>query len=181
MLIYNICYIQRGNEVLLLNREKPSWMGCWNGIGGKLEAGESPRESMERELAEETGITPTELTFKGIVSWMVDGTRFGGMYLYAASVEKSFTYNTPIKTDEGILDWKRVDWIMDVHNQGVASNMPQVLQGMRSDMYCYDYHCIFEKGKLLDITATQIDSTLERDEVQREAYLQKYAVMINSS
>ncbi|NEZ41062.1 NUDIX hydrolase [Paenibacillus alvei] len=181
MLIYNICYIQRGNEVLLLNREKPSWMGCWNGIGGKLEAGESPRESMERELAEETGITPKDLTFKGIVSWMVDRTRFGGMYLYAASVEESFTYDTPMKTDEGILDWKRVDWIMDVHNQGVASNMPQVLQGMRSDLHCYDYHCIFEKGKLLNMIAIQIDPALEWDEVQREVYLEKYAVMIHSS
>jgi 8-oxo-dGTP diphosphatase len=50
-----------------MNREFPPWMGCWNGIGGKLEPDESPLESMKREIIEETNITDCELTFKGLV------------------------------------------------------------------------------------------------------------------
>lgn len=30
---YTICFIKRGDEILLLNREKSSWMGSWNGVG----------------------------------------------------------------------------------------------------------------------------------------------------
>lgn len=48
---YNICFIKQGDRILLLNREKPSWMGCWNGVGGKLEPEESPTQSMIREIS----------------------------------------------------------------------------------------------------------------------------------
>lgn len=108
MLKYNICFIKRGQEVLLLNREYPSWMGCWNGIGGKLELQETPRESMIREIEEETNIRDYVLHFKGMVTWTSDGSNFGGMYAYVAEVLESFTYPTPIKTVEGILDWKNI-------------------------------------------------------------------------
>jgi hypothetical protein len=54
MLKYNICFVKRGDEILLLNREKASWMGCWNGIGGKLEPMETPREAMIRFMLNDT-------------------------------------------------------------------------------------------------------------------------------
>lgn len=56
MITYNICFIRRGDQILLLNRQKSSWMGAWNGIGGKIEQGESPVESVRREVLEETGL-----------------------------------------------------------------------------------------------------------------------------
>ncbi|MCK5130449.1 MAG: NUDIX domain-containing protein, partial [Clostridiales bacterium] len=45
---YTICFIKRNDEILLLNRENDSWMGCWNGVGGRLEDGESPTECILR-------------------------------------------------------------------------------------------------------------------------------------
>lgn len=45
MIKYNLCYIRKENKILLLNRELPGWMGCWNGVGGKLQANEEPRVS----------------------------------------------------------------------------------------------------------------------------------------
>ncbi|MDT2194339.1 NUDIX domain-containing protein [Paenibacillus larvae] len=41
MITYNICFIRRGDQILLLNRQKSSWMGAWNGIGGKIEQGKA--------------------------------------------------------------------------------------------------------------------------------------------
>lgn len=35
---YTLCFIERGDAILLLNRQKAPWMGCWNGVGGKIEA-----------------------------------------------------------------------------------------------------------------------------------------------
>ncbi|USK57773.1 NUDIX domain-containing protein (plasmid) [Cytobacillus solani] len=40
----------------MLNREKPPIMGVWNGVGGKIEKGETSDEGALREVFEETGI-----------------------------------------------------------------------------------------------------------------------------
>ncbi|MDT2305198.1 hypothetical protein P7H21_16295 [Paenibacillus larvae] len=40
------------------------------------------------------------------------------MYLYKACLDKSVTYETPLKTREGILDWKDITWILHPENRG---------------------------------------------------------------
>lgn len=43
-------------KVALILKLKPAWQhGCWNGIGGKIEADESPWDAMVREFSEEAG------------------------------------------------------------------------------------------------------------------------------
>jgi 8-oxo-dGTP diphosphatase len=43
--------------VLLIRKQRPDWQrGKLNGIGGKIEAGEVPSQTMEREFREETGM-----------------------------------------------------------------------------------------------------------------------------
>lgn len=45
-----------GRQVALIEKNKPDWMrGLLNGVGGKIESGESPHAAMGREFAEETG------------------------------------------------------------------------------------------------------------------------------
>lgn len=49
-------------EVLLIEKQTPAWQkGFLNGIGGKLEEGESAAKAMVREFQEETGLH-TKLT-----------------------------------------------------------------------------------------------------------------------
>jgi len=46
-----------GAQVLMVRKTHPAWMaGKLNGIGGQIEAGESPVEAMRREFAEEAGL-----------------------------------------------------------------------------------------------------------------------------
>lgn len=176
MLKYNICFIRKGNRILLLNREKPSWMGCWNGIGGKLEEGEQPRASMLREIMEETQLEPTELTFKGFVTWSSsDGTGFGGMYVYVAEMPEEYNYPTPLKTDEGILDWKDIEWILHPSNQGVSSNIPPCLEKILYDDRCYNHHSFFHEGRFIDLISTLADLQFEHNEHLRNQYLRQYA------
>lgn len=43
-------------RVALIEKNKPEWQKGWlNGIGGKIEAGETAAEAMQREFYEETG------------------------------------------------------------------------------------------------------------------------------
>src|SRR5690625_6702387 len=120
MLKYTIGFIKKGDQILLLNREFPTWMGNWNGVGGKIEAGETPLAGILREIKEETGILLTEATYKGVVTGNVNGQREGGMYAYLAELPDIYEYPTPIIREEVILDWKTIEWILHSKNTVVA-------------------------------------------------------------
>jgi len=173
MIKYNICFIRRGNEILLLNREHAPWMGCWNGVGGKLEAGESPREAMVREIFEETKVAQYELQYKGIITWNDDNASFGGMYLYIAEVPDRFEYPTPLKMDEGILEWKPIRWIMDENNGGVVTNIPKFLGMALDDPNCYEHHCYYRNDELVNLRSHRISPLTEADRELREAGLRE--------
>ncbi|MFC5986915.1 NUDIX domain-containing protein [Marinicrinis lubricantis] len=158
---FNICFIKQGEKILLLNRERPSWMGAWNGVGGKLEPGETPRESVLREVFEETGIALEEVYFKGIVTWFVDGMSSGGMYVYFAELPPDFHYETPIKTDEGILDWKEMQWIMHPENQGVVHNIPKSMERMFGDHGCFEHRCYYENEQFVRDEFIEIGKDVE--------------------
>jgi 8-oxo-dGTP diphosphatase len=48
----------QGPRVLLIQKNRPAWQaGRLNGIGGKIEDGESPLDAMVREFREEAGLS----------------------------------------------------------------------------------------------------------------------------
>ncbi|UOQ95280.1 NUDIX domain-containing protein [Halobacillus shinanisalinarum] len=58
-----IAFITKGDSLLMLNRNKASNQGLWNGVGGKMEAGESPNECIVREVKEEAGLPVDQMHF----------------------------------------------------------------------------------------------------------------------
>ena len=77
------------------NRDK------WIGIGGKFEAGESPEDCMLREVREETGLSLSSWSFRGIVTFVSDewGTEY--MHLFTADGFAGSLRDC----DEGELEW----------------------------------------------------------------------------
>lgn len=172
---YNLCYVRQGDHILLLNREKPGWLGCWNGVGGKLDPNEDPRKSVEREVFEETNLYGLDFQFKGLKTWStVEGTDFGGLYLYITELPVDFVYNTPLLTDEGILHWKHLDWILDPQNLGVAYSLPNSLRFALSNSNCFDHHSVYNGNNLVEETHTAIDPVIETNPVELHNYLKKY-------
>jgi mutator protein MutT len=64
-----LVFLRDGNNILLAMKKRGFGAGNWNGVGGKLEPGETIEQAMIRECQEEIGVTPTsyvkvaELTF----------------------------------------------------------------------------------------------------------------------
>lgn len=55
-------------HVLLIRKNRPRWMaGRLNGIGGKIEEGETPAQAMVRECLEEAGLAITEWDAFGVM------------------------------------------------------------------------------------------------------------------
>ena len=57
--VLSLLFLRRDNEVLLAMKKRGFGEGRWNGVGGKMENGESIEQAMIRETEEEIGITPT--------------------------------------------------------------------------------------------------------------------------
>ncbi len=99
-----LCYIEKDGCYLMLHRtakENDINHDKWIGVGGHFEEGESPEDCLLREVREETGLTLTSFTFRGIVTFVAEGAPVEYMCLYTAD---GFT-GTLHPCDEGTLEW----------------------------------------------------------------------------
>jgi 8-oxo-dGTP diphosphatase len=153
---YTICFCLRGTQVLMLYRRYPPNAARWNGLGGGIEAGETPLVSVKREIMEEGGIDldqAQDLSFTGLVTWAKDGnlTRpSGGMYTFLARLAPDFPTWPDCQMNEGLLSWKPLEWVCDPANTAVVSNIPQFLPRMLADPRPQEYCCAYRKGVLWD-------------------------------
>jgi len=111
MINSTLCYITRGNDVLMLHRvkkEKDINKDKWIGIGGKFEKDESPDECLLREAYEETGLTLTSWRCRGIVTFLTNGD-WEGEYMYLFTADGF--YGQIKECDEGDLQWVSREFI----------------------------------------------------------------------
>jgi len=72
MKLATLCYIRRQGKTLMVHRikkENDIHLGKWNGLGGKLEPGETPEECAVREVFEESGLIVRKMTLKGMLTF----------------------------------------------------------------------------------------------------------------
>ena len=110
MINTTLCYVLRGDEVLMLHRVKKKNdinQDKWIGIGGKFEENESPDACLLREAKEETGLTLTNYQLRGIVTFLSDRAEGEYMYLFTADgFQGELT-----ACDEGDLQWVSRDFL----------------------------------------------------------------------
>jgi 8-oxo-dGTP diphosphatase len=72
MKLATLCYLRKDGRTLMIHRVKKVGdihAGKWNGLGGKLEPGETPEECAAREIREESGLVARRLELKGVLSF----------------------------------------------------------------------------------------------------------------
>ncbi len=85
MLQTTLCYIEENGKYLMMHRTKKKNdvnQDKWIGIGGRFEKDESPYECILREMLEETGLTPDNLTYRGIITFICEGAESEMMHLF---------------------------------------------------------------------------------------------------
>lgn len=98
-----LCYLEQNEQYLMLYRNKKENdinAGKWIGVGGKIEAGETPEDALLREVEEETGLHLTAYRFRGVVDFCSD-TFCETMHLFTATAWNG----TLGACDEGDLRW----------------------------------------------------------------------------
>lgn len=56
--LLSLLFLRKDDQILLAMKKRGFGEGRWNGVGGKVEAGESIEQAMIRETQEEIGVTP---------------------------------------------------------------------------------------------------------------------------
>ena len=110
-----LCYIEKDNKILMLHRvkkKKDMHKGKWNGLGGKLEFGESPRDCAIREIKEESGLDVLEMKYIGMITFPnFDNENDWHAYLYHVTDIEGELIDSP----EGDLKWIPKEEVMSLN------------------------------------------------------------------
>ncbi|MEA3287345.1 MAG: 8-oxo-dGTP diphosphatase [Candidatus Marinimicrobia bacterium] len=145
-----LCYLMDGDKTLMLHRVKKEgdmhW-GKWNGLGGKIENGETPEACAIREVLEESGLTVSDPQLKGFITFPnFDGQNDWYVFVYRFTDFEGELIGSP----EGYLEW--------ITNEGL-SELP-LWAGDRIFMKWLDQPRMFsavfkyDAGRLLDWNVT---------------------------
>jgi 8-oxo-dGTP diphosphatase len=107
MILATLCYVRDNNlgQTLMMHRvkkENDMHEGKWNGLGGKIECGESPEECVIREVKEESGLTIVNPKLKGFITFPAFDT-VDDWYVFVF-VADNF-HGKMIDSPEGNLKW----------------------------------------------------------------------------
>lgn len=141
-----LCFVLFKDELLMINRVKPPFMGMWNAVGGHLIKGETIEECAVREIKEESGITVKTVKLFSEFTWNYDDEI--GYALFSRLPDDFDATVFPKKTKEGIVDFVPVDWVLDKKNAGVIEDLRVFLNDLKAGEY-KDYHLIYDDNRLV--------------------------------
>ena len=105
MKLATLCYLKKDGKTLMIHRikkENDMHHGKWNGLGGKLNPGESPEDCVIREVREESGLTIRDPLLKGFLTF----PKFANdedWYAFVYVARK--IAGQLIESEEGVLKW----------------------------------------------------------------------------
>lgn len=137
-----LLFVIRQGQILLIRKKRGLGAGKVNGPGGRLEAGETPRQAAVREVQEELCVTPTDLSKRGELRFQfVDGYSIHVHVYWANDCE-----GTARETEEAVPLWTDLDAIP--YDEMWADDriwLPLMLDGK-----CFDGRFVFDEDAMLD-------------------------------
>jgi 8-oxo-dGTP pyrophosphatase MutT (NUDIX family) len=154
-----LCFLIEGERVLLAMKKKGFGAGKWNGVGGKVEQGESIEEAAVREAQEEVGVTPKSMKKAAELEFYFQGDD----NRQSPNDQKVTVYiaddweGEPSESDEMAPKWHRKDGLpLNSMWQDDSFWLPNVLSGKFVEaLFLFDKndklldHLVLEKGSYI--------------------------------
>jgi 8-oxo-dGTP diphosphatase len=140
---YTLIFLRRLDQILMLHRRNPPNQGLWNGLGGRIEPGETPLACALREVREESGFELETLEFGGLLTWDGFETPPGGLYLFRGDAPEGEERGN----GEGELEWKDLSWVLS--DKGVVSNIHIFGPGFFRGAAPREYRFHYQDGEIL--------------------------------
>ena len=121
-----LCFIFQGDSVLLIrySKQKGSWAGKLNGIGGHIQPGETILQSAKRELREEIGLGISGLQLCGTVLIDISDKKGVGLYIFAVNLDHK-PEEELTASEEGIPVWVPVS---DLSGSELMEDIPLLIE-----------------------------------------------------
>ena len=144
-----LCFVLFNDEILMINRNKPPFMGLWNAVGGKILDSEDVFLASVREIKEESGIDVKDVDLISTFTWNYDDEV--GYAVVSKITDKDFCRKDfPKNTVEGIVDFKKIDWVLNEKNYGVIEDLRVFLSDINSGQK-RDYHLVYDNKTLKEV------------------------------
>lgn len=141
-----LCFVKKGNKILVINRNKPPFVGMWNAVGGKVKEGESIEECAIREIKEESGVTVESAEVFSVFTWNYDDeTGYATLSVLPDDYDETAF---PMETEEGVVTFKDIDWIVSPENYGVIDDLKIFIGDIKKNKKT-DYHLIYDNKTLV--------------------------------
>ncbi len=144
------CYLIKDNEVVVTKYKKGNKKeGYYDIPGGKIEEGESPKQTAIREMKEETGIEIQNLKYKGIMTIEYPNR----MFIFDTFISKEYE-GEPQEFEENTSEWIDIDELLK--KEKILSNIilldKFLIKGLIDDNRNFNLHIkVDEQENILEI------------------------------
>ncbi|MCA9405833.1 MAG: 8-oxo-dGTP diphosphatase [Candidatus Omnitrophica bacterium] len=148
-----LCYIQKDGKTLMLHRVKKDadiHEGKWNGLGGKIDPGETPEECIIREVREESGLELKSPKLRGVMTFPEFKDREDWLvFLFTAN-----TFSGKLmECNEGHLEWIDDHKVCDLN---LWEGDKYFIEWLKKDVF-FSAKFIYKDKKLIDHSVTFYD------------------------
>jgi mutator protein MutT len=124
----SLLFLLRGDEILLAMKKRGFGAGRWNGVGGKIEPGETIEQAAVRECQEEIGVEPLEIEKVAVHEFYGPNEPIGKVHVFLSRK----WVGEPFETEEMAPLWHKLEEIpYDDMWQDDRVWLPQVLAGRK--------------------------------------------------
>jgi len=140
--VTTLLLLRRGDELLLAMKKRGWGVGKWNGVGGKIDVGETIEHAVVRECQEEIGVTPLKCHKVAVHDFTVNSGQPDEWHMHTHTYLCDKWNGKPTETEEMAPKWFKISEIpYDQMWQDDRYWLPQVLDGkLLKTIFTFDRH-----------------------------------------
>lgn len=147
----SLVFLRRNDQILLAMKKRGFGSGYYNGVGGKIEQGETLEQAMVRECIEEIGVTPVQYHKVAEHDFIMDDDGASPWHMHVHAFICTEWQGEPAETDEMAPEWFKLDDIPYARMwQDDIVWLPLVLQGKQ-------VRCTFRFNQANDMLAGRFE------------------------
>lgn len=159
------CYLIKNNKIVVIKYKKGNRKeGYYDIPGGKIEEGESPKQTAIREMKEETGINIKNLKYKGIMTIEYPDRKF----IFDTFISNEYE-GEPQAFEESTAEWIETKELLQ--KEKILSNIMILdrffIKGLIDDNYNFSMHIVVDEQEDILKVKYEVKENKKKEELRQ--------------